>query len=539
MKTKLKSLLLYDGLESKEIYESVEADVREQNGKNITLYSGIMFFVFALLFTVSFFVEDLSSNRGQYAISFILSLLIFCLMHLYGKKHMRLNAILTYAFTTMMLGFAIIIGTVNEPSEPAIAFCVMIAIFSFWAYDTILRSLVYRIIMITVFIIFAFIYKDRSVVWTDIVDICFYGTLGVVIGSFNQKVSTSAYYLRRNMNNEIVRQTERLEELNKQAIFSIVNAVDLKDRYTKGHSNRVANYSAEIAKRMGKSPKEQNEIYFAGLLHDVGKIGIDNAIINKTSRLTDVEYETMKLHPNLGYQIVKNITSNTGMADGAKWHHERYDGKGYPDKLSGNSIPEIARIIAVADVYDSMTSNRSYRDTMDQAKVREEFERCKGSQFDPEIADIMLSMIDDDKDFNMRQHNPKKKSILVIDDDRMCQKQTSRIVDSVEEYTAIVAGSAKEGINIIMNQDIQLVLLDLRMPEIDGFEAYQMIRNLGFATPIIFLTGDNDLELIEKARGIGAEDYIVKPVRAQAMLEIVHAVLEREEQEAMVRMEFL
>ncbi len=357
--------------------------------------------------------------------------------------------------------------------------------------------------------------------------------LGIVIGYFLKQCISSLEQKKEELHKSEINQKyqEEKEELNKQSILAILNAVDLKDRYTKGHSNRVATYSAEIAKRMGKSVDEQNEIYYAGLLHDVGKIGIDNAILNKKGKLTDVEYETVKLHPTMGYQIVKNITASVRMADGAKWHHEKYDGTGYPDHLAGENIPEIARIIALADVYDSMTSNRSYRETMPQSKVRSEIEKGRGTQFDPAIADVMLSMIDDDKEYLMRQMPPDDKKILIIDDDKMSIKVTSHILNSQPEYTSVIANSAEEGIQRIIEHEIALILLDLRMPDIDGFETYQMIRKLGYQMPIVFLTGDNDMELIEKARGIGAEDYLIKPVVPQAMLEIIHAVLEREEQD--------
>ena len=174
--------------------------------------------------------------------------------------------------------------------------------------------------------------------------------------------------------------------------------------YTSGHSSRVALYAREIARRMGKDETEQERIYVTGLLHDIGKIGVPEAIINKTSRLTDEEFGKIKEHPSIGHEILRNVTELPGLATGARWHHERYDGKGYPDGLAGKDIPEDARIIAVADAYDAMTSNRAYSGIRPQETVRAEILRCRGSQFDPEIADIMIGMIDDDKDYRMREN---------------------------------------------------------------------------------------------------------------------------------------
>ena len=140
-----------------------------------------------------------------------------------------------------------------------------------------------------------------------------------------------------------------------------------------------------------------------GLLHDVGKIGVPDAIINKNGRLTDDEFMAIKTHPSVGADILKNITDYPELMTGARYHHERYDGKGYPEGLSGEDIPEVARIIAVADTYDAMTSNRSYRSAMPQDKVRAEIERCSGSQFDPRFAAIMLKMMDEDVGYEMRE----------------------------------------------------------------------------------------------------------------------------------------
>lgn len=140
-----------------------------------------------------------------------------------------------------------------------------------------------------------------------------------------------------------------------------------------------------------------------GLLHDIGKIGIPDEIIRKTSGLTEKEYTLIKSHPVIGYNILKNISEIPDLAVGARWHHEKYDGTGYPDGLKGEEIPLMARIIAVADAYDAMASRRSYRDVLPQQVVRNELEMGKGKQFDPYYADIMIAMIDDDMGYQMRE----------------------------------------------------------------------------------------------------------------------------------------
>ena len=202
---------------------------------------------------------------------------------------------------------------------------------------------------------------------------------------------------------EVVEQNKKLERMSMQIVKALSGAIDAKDAYTNGHSTRVAEYSKEIARRAGFSGAMQNDIYMMGLLHDVGKIGISDAIINKKSGLTDEEYATIRTHPAVGDNILKNISEFPSLSIGARWHHERYDGKGYPDGIAGEDIPTPARIIAVADTYDAMTSKRSYRSELPQDVVRCEIEKGRGSQLDPVFADIMLDMIREDVDYNMRE----------------------------------------------------------------------------------------------------------------------------------------
>jgi HD superfamily phosphohydrolase YqeK len=203
---------------------------------------------------------------------------------------------------------------------------------------------------------------------------------------------------------EYLRQEHKnMQRMFEQTTTAFVNAIDAKDRYTHGHSSRVAEYARKIAEFSGKNEKECNEVYYAALLHDIGKIGIPDSIITKESRLTGEEYEFVKHHTQIGEQILSSIREFPYLSIGARYHHERYDGKGYPDKLKGEDIPEIARIVAVADAYDVMTSKRSYRDPISQQQVREEFVKGSGAQFDPKFAQIMIHLIDMDTEYQMKE----------------------------------------------------------------------------------------------------------------------------------------
>lgn len=210
--------------------------------------------------------------------------------------------------------------------------------------------------------------------------------------------------LQQNLQQEVERQTEKSELLSMQALKTLAVTIDAKDKYTNGHSVRVAEYARELIKRSGGSEKEQEEIYYIGLLHDIGKIGVPDEIINKASGLTDEEYAIIKTHPVIGADILKNISMLIpGIEVGARWHHERYAGGGYPDGLKGEEIPREARIIGVADAYDAMTSNRSYRDVLSQEVVRSELVDKSGIQFDPVYAALMVDMIDEDTEYQMRE----------------------------------------------------------------------------------------------------------------------------------------
>ena len=201
---------------------------------------------------------------------------------------------------------------------------------------------------------------------------------------------------------------EKTEKLTYQAMETLVHAIEAKDEYTKGHSTRVAEYSKLLAVKAGLSEEEQNAIFYMATLHDIGKIGIADSIINKAGKLTNEEYALIKTHTETGFDILKNMNEVKDIEYGARWHHERFDGKGYPDGLSGEEIPLYARIIAVADTYDAMTSNRSYRKVLPQEDVRAEIKRVSGTQLDPIIARYMIELIDGDRYYQLRQHTKKR-----------------------------------------------------------------------------------------------------------------------------------
>lgn len=202
---------------------------------------------------------------------------------------------------------------------------------------------------------------------------------------------------------EIKLETEKNKELTTDMIKALVKTIDAKDPYTNGHSIRVAEYTRMLAEQVYTDQDEIHSIYNIALLHDIGKIGIPDSIISKPGKLTDEEYNIIKGHTLTGAKILSEIKSAPELIYGAKYHHERYDGKGYPCGLKGEEIPEISAIIAVADAYDAMTSNRSYRKLLPQETVKQEIEKGLGTQFNPKWGKIMLKLIEKDKDYKMHQ----------------------------------------------------------------------------------------------------------------------------------------
>lgn len=214
---------------------------------------------------------------------------------------------------------------------------------------------------------------------------------------------TSMMFRAMAMQTQLANDASQYKKLSEQSLLAITRAVEAKDLYTKGHSERVAKYSEMIARKMGYSDDDAKTLYIMALMHDVGKIGIPDAIINKPGALTDEEFKIIKSHPVIGADILKEVDAFEKISEIALNHHERVDGKGYPNGLTGNEISDEVAIVSVADAYDAMTSQRSYRDIMEQAEVRAEIKKGIGTQFKKQQAEAMLEIIDADKSYELHQ----------------------------------------------------------------------------------------------------------------------------------------
>ncbi len=207
--------------------------------------------------------------------------------------------------------------------------------------------------------------------------------------------SVVAYVLYRIREASYERNERNKDNIIAQAMNTFANLVDAKDPYTKGHSTRVSYYTQKIAEKMGLHETEVKNLGYIALMHDCGKIGIPDMILTKPARLTDEEFKIMQGHTTYGGKALEDFTSIGGIVEGALYHHERYDGKGYPKKLKGENIPLYARIICVADALDAMNSDRCYRPHLRPDVIKQELKKNSGTQFDPDIVECALELIED------------------------------------------------------------------------------------------------------------------------------------------------
>ena len=195
------------------------------------------------------------------------------------------------------------------------------------------------------------------------------------------------------INEELRDKNDELEKAYLDTIGILRQTVEAKDPYTRGHSDRVSEFAVLIGTKMGIDEKTIHILKIGGLFHDIGKIGIPDSILLKEAKLTDEEYSQIKQHPNIGVHILSNASIFNDILPIVEHHHEKYDGTGYPGKLAGTDIPYLARIATIADSFDAMASRRAYRDSLSIDKIISEFERCRGTQFDPELDDLFLDIL--------------------------------------------------------------------------------------------------------------------------------------------------
>lgn len=269
----------------------------------------------------------------------------------------------------------------------------------------ILLSIYYTILFVVVFYTplqnkMAAFYSRTFMIRIPLLYASLAGFTAIAMVQYHRSILLQNEYTER-LNAEVARQTavaeersRKIEQMSLQTIQSLAHAIDAKDPYTRGHSTRVSQYSVLVAEKLGWNQDRINDLRYAALLHDIGKIGVPDSILNKPQRLTDVEYDIIKSHTTMGAEILKNRIMIEMAEDVARSHHERYDGRGYPQGLKGTECSEEARIVAIADAFDAMNSNRIYRKACKNDYIRHELIEGRGKQFDPDFTDIFIGLWD-------------------------------------------------------------------------------------------------------------------------------------------------
>lgn len=262
----------------------------------------------------------------------------------------------------------------------------------------------------------------------------------------------------KNLQGIVEEKTSQIEQLSFEIISTIASMIEAKDSYTKGHSVRVAEYSAMIAKAVGWDDEAVKNLKYIALLHDIGKVGIPDNVLKKKGRLTEEEFNIIKSHTVLGGDILKDIKTIKDVDSGAKYHHERYDGTGYPCGLVGKHIPDVARIICIADAYDAMNSKRVYRDCMPSETIREQLLEGRGTQFDPDYLDAFVHLLDEgvleiDFDEIDKQKIFSNESMILIDQIMKNIEEEAKKTESFDKLTGLLGRRAGESrVNNVMKE---------------------------------------------------------------------------------------
>lgn len=380
-------------------YHKVEPQIYKSNLDSCLMMISVMTVYNLFGLSTSLFSSALTVKLKSLLVLFCIGIvLIITTTFMIRKKitsHIAIN-ILQFSVITSILLDGILIG-IAEPGLPAILYHVILVATQVVFIETPIFSLLIPLAGSTLFLSIAHSVKIPEIYAIDLLDTIVVTTLAIVLGWIQSRFLVKEKINQRKLEewgNEVYfRSHEDYRMVTQQALETIANIIDAKDKYTKGHSIRVATFSREIARRAGMSPEEQERIFYIGLLHDIGKIGIPDEILNKPDSLTDEEFEIIKKHPQIGNEILQNFTAVEGISEGAKYHHERMDGKGYNNHIQGEDIPKMVRIISVADTYDAITSDRSYRKAFPDEKAIAILRQAAGTQLDPDYIEIAVSMI--------------------------------------------------------------------------------------------------------------------------------------------------
>ena len=401
MLARMKNILMHGDIPSRE-KQAVQKNIIEDDRKFVIIWSRAQLVYWGYCLFMSFRDEAFTRCRGAYIMAAVLCLTALIFAAFLAPKVQGLILLSAFMVDAAILGAGLWAARM-QLQHNALTVVMFIAVVLVPVFFVLPPA--FNIILLLAYnILAAFVLREginQQLYKTAIIYLIIASSIGIVIGIYVNKSRAERYVFAEIIARQKVQ--EKARTMFEQTADALASAIDAKDTYTNGHSRRVAQYSLDIAKEVGMSEEECDKIYFAALLHDVGKIGIPIKLLQKKGKLTDEEFAQIKEHSVVGGEILSNIKESPWISIGARYHHERYDGSGYPEGLKGEAIPEIARIIAVADAYDAMTSNRSYRNAIPQHIVREELVKGCGTQFDPAFAKVMLHLIDLDTEYKMKE----------------------------------------------------------------------------------------------------------------------------------------
>ncbi len=321
-----------------------------------------------------------------------------------------------------------------------------------------------------------------------------------------------------------------------KTLSEMVNNIDA---YSKGHSEKKAIYASAIGQRLGLPYHQLEIIQMAAFLYDIGKIKIDKEILLKPGRLTEEELEVVKSHPRLGFDILKEAGLPDEVSSSALFHHESYDGKGYPQGCSGEEIPLVARIIRAVDTFGALVSERPYRKPLSFDESINELKRLSGSEIDSNIVNTFLDILAEDKDWIFKGEYIRKKfpirRILIINDDLWTAKAIKGSLE-LEGFGAIIAQTGEDALQKIYELPPDLIITEISLPDINGYELCKRLsrERRSAHIPIITITTNSDIGEEIKVLESGADVYMVKPFNLIELSARVKALLRRVEQERVV-----
>lgn len=378
----IKNILLYGGIRRKD-FDSIRPMVWRRNLDSLRITASLAAGIGALFLVVNHFLR--SGSQVPYLVVLCGSALTLCLLPLLrGKNDAKeiWSLLLCYGQMALIVGYATFLST--QPANydiPATSAIVFIALLPLSIDDRPIRMFAVMVGESALYLAFSHMTKSPHAFSLDVMNVATFCVVGMVL-----------YTVICTRNLRELYQSERIQQMSLQTIQTLASAIDAKDPYTRGHSSRVSQYSVMIAEALGWKQARIDDLRYAALLHDIGKIGVPDSILNKPTRLSDVEFDIIKSHTTTGGEILRERTVIDAAEDVALSHHERYDGRGYPRGLRGTEISEEARIVAIADAFDAMNSSRVYRRACDRDYILGQLTEGRGKQFDPEYADVLIRL---------------------------------------------------------------------------------------------------------------------------------------------------